>query len=334
LSGSSPDIGVVGFTLSGGLGLVSRAFGYAADHVRRADLVTADGEFRSVSPGDDLFWALRGGGGNFGVVTGLEFDLFPVARLYGGGLYFDTDLIPAVLKTYREWTATVPDRMASSIGIFPMPDVPAVPEPLRGRHLAHVRIAYLGPVEDGERLVAPLRALGPRLVDTVAEMPYTASGAIHNEPRQPRNLYCANAMLSEFDASVPDTVLDLAGPDADVFAVVQFNHLGGALAERPAVPNAVSHRDASYVLRVVTSPRGPERDTAHETAQTVTRAVAPWTLGRSPNFVQGEQNAHEQVRECYDPATLARLAALKAVHDPENMFRCNVNIPPSAGPRN
>lgn len=334
LSGSSPDVGVVGYTLSGGLGLLGRTFGYAADHVRRVDLVTADGEFRSVTPGSDLFWALRGGGGNFGVVTGLEFDLFPVGRIYAGGLYFDTDLIPAVLHAYREWTATVPDRMSSSIGLIPLPNVPAVPALLRGRHVAHVRIAFVGTVEEGERLVAPLRALGPRLVDTVGEMPFTESGAIHNEPRQPRNFYCANAMLSEFDASVPDAVLDLVGPGAPEFAVVQFNQLGAGLAKRPEVPNAVSHRDTAFVLRVITLPQGSERDTAHETAHTVTCAVAPWTLGRSPNFVQGEQSAHELARECYEPATFARLAALKAIHDPENMFRCNVNIPPSTAPEN
>lgn len=334
LSGSSPDVGVVGYTLSGGLGLLGRRFGYAADHVRRVELVTADGEFRSVTPDTDLFWALRGGGGNFGVVTGLEFGLFPVAQFYGGGLYFATDHIPAVLRTYREWTATVPDRMTSSIGLIPLPNMPAVPEILRGRHVAHVRVAYAGTVEDGERLVAPLRALGPRLVDTLGEMPFMASGSIHNEPRQPRNFYCANAMLGEFDASAPDAVLDLVGPGTGVFAVVQFNHLGAALARRPEVPNAVSWRDASFALRVVTLPEGPGRDSAHETANAVTRAVAPWTLGRSPSFVQGEQHAHELARECYEPATLVRLAALKARHDPANMFRCNVNIPPVAAAGN
>ncbi|MBR7672987.1 FAD-binding oxidoreductase [Streptomyces daliensis] len=328
LSGSSPDVGVVGYTLSGGLGLLSRGFGYAADHVRRVDLVTADGEIRSVTPGEDLFWALRGGGGNFGVVTGLEFGLFPVDRLYGGGLYFDTRHVPAVLRAYREWTATVPDAMSSSIGLIPMPDAPGVPAPLRGRHLAHVRIAYLGTLQDGERLVAPLRALGPRLVDTLGEMPFTATGTIHNEPKQPRNFYCANAMLSEFDASIPDAVLDLVGPGSGVFAVVQFNHLGAALAGQPEVENAVGHRGASHVLRVVTLPQGPDRDTAHEVAHGVTRAAAAWTLGRSPNFVQGDQKAYEQTRECYEPAAFDRLAALKAVHDPGNMFRCNVNIPP------
>ncbi|MET8976875.1 FAD-binding oxidoreductase [Streptomyces sp. NPDC004539] len=329
LSGSSPDVGVVGYTLSGGLGLLSRTFGYAADHVRRVELVTADGELRSVGPGEDLFWALRGGGGNFGVVTGLEFGLFPVDRFYGGGLYFDTRELPAVLRAYREWTATVPDTMSSSIGLIPMPDLPGVPAPLRGRHLAHVRIAHLGAPGSGERLVAPLRALGPRLVDTLGEMPFTASGTIHNEPKQPRNFYCANAMLSEFDAALPDAVLDLVGPGSGSFAVVQFNHLGGALAGRPEPANAVSHRGASHVLRVVTLPQGPGPDPAHEVAHSVTRAAAAWTLGRSPNFVQGDRTAHEQARECYEPAAFDRLAALKAVHDPGNMFRCNVNIPPA-----
>ncbi|QNP74678.1 FAD-binding oxidoreductase [Streptomyces roseirectus] len=329
LSGSSPDVGVVGYTLSGGLGLLSRTFGYAADHVRRVDLVTADGESRTVTPGEDLFWALRGGGGNFGVVTGLEFALFPVERMYGGGLYFDTEHLPAVFRAYREWTATVPDSMSSSIGLIPMPDVPGVPPPLRGRHLAHVRIAHLGTADSGERLVAPLRALGPRLVDTLGEMPFTASGTIHNEPKQPRNFYCANAMLAEFAPALPDAVLDLVGPGTGVFAVVQVNHLGAALAKQPEEANAVGHRGASHVLRVVTLPQGPGRDAAHDVAHGVTGAAAPWTLGRSPNFVQGDERAHEQTRQCYEPAAFDRLTALKAVHDPQNVFRCNVNIPPA-----
>jgi FAD/FMN-containing dehydrogenase len=327
LSGSSPDVGVVGYTLSGGVGLLGRTFGYAADHVRRIELVTADGELRSVTPDVDLFWALRGGGGNFGVVTGLEFDLFPVAHFYGGGLYFDTDLLPAALGAYREWTATVPSTMSSSIGLIPLPDVPAVPAPLRGRHVAHIRIAYLGSVPDGERLVSTLRAVGPRIVDTLGEMPYTASGTIHNEPRQPRNFYCANAMLSDFAPALPDAVLGLVGPGTGKFAVVQFNHLGAALARPAGAPNAVAHRDASYALRVVTLPQGPERDAAHDVADAVTRAATPWTLGRSPNFVQGDRNAYEKAPECFEPAALARLAGLKARHDPDNMFRFNVNVP-------
>jgi FAD/FMN-containing dehydrogenase len=329
LSGSSADVGVMGYTLSGGLPLLGREFGYAADHVRQVELVTADGEFGHAKAGEDLFWAIRGGGGNFGVVTGLEFDLVPAGRLYGGGVYFDADKMPAVLKSYREWTATVPDRMSSSIGLIPLPDMPQVPAPLRGRHVAHVRIAYLGTAEDGERLVAPLRGLGPSLLDNLGEMPYTATGRIHNEPRQPRNFYCANAMLAEFDPSVPDTVLDLVGPGTEVFAVVQFNHLGGALARPPEVPNAVPHRGARFALRVVTTPAGPERDAAHETADALIRAVAPWTLGRSASFVQGERGAHELASECFEPAAYARLAAIKAVYDPGNMFRCNVNIAPA-----
>ncbi|WP_242904536.1 FAD-binding oxidoreductase [Actinomadura terrae] len=329
LSGSSPDVGVVGYILSGGLGLLGRTFGYAADHVRRIDVVTADGEPRTVTPGDELFWALRGGGGNFGVVTGIEFDLFPVDLIYGGGLYFDTDLLPTVFKTYREWTETVPDTMGSSIGLIPMPDVPAVPAPLRGRHLAHVRIAYVGTVQNGERLVKPLRALGPRIVDTLGEMPFTASGTIHNEPKQPRNFLCSNAMLSEFDASAPDALLDLVGPGAGVFGVVQVNHLGGALTGLPEVANAVGHRDASHVLRLVTLPQGPARDAAHETADRVMGAVKPWTVGRAPGFVQGDQGAGELARECYEPDTFERLASLKAAHDARNTFSCNVNIHPA-----
>jgi FAD/FMN-containing dehydrogenase len=331
LSGSSPEVGALGYTLGGGLGVLSREYGYAADHVRAVDLVTADGAARRVTAESDpeLFWAVRGAGANFGVATAMEIDLLPVRRLYGGGLYFDTALVPDVLAAFREWTRSVPDAVTSSVGLIPYPDLPMVPEPLRGRYLAHVRVAYTGSVADGDRLVEPLRAIGARVIDTLGELPYPESPTIYQDPRQPHPYYGTNAMLRELPASIADTVLELVGPQAPVACVVQLNHLGGALARPPAVPNAVGHREAAYLVRVLAVVPGPAPSPEHEAPTRLTEALREHTLGRSPNFVFGEQGGLGQARDCYAAADYLRLARLKAALDPANLFRFNLNIPPA-----
>lgn len=199
LSGSSPGVGAVSYTLGGGVGLLARRYGFAADHVRRIDVVTADGELRRVTATDepDLFWALRGGGGNFGVVTGLEIDLVPVERIFGGGLYFDVAEVPDVLDAWRRWTETVPEELTSAVAMLPFPDLPMVPEPLRGRHVAHIPISYLGSVPEGERLVEPLRDLGTPLRDTLGEMPYLESGKVFDEPDRPDAYRSVNLLLQD-----------------------------------------------------------------------------------------------------------------------------------------
>ncbi|MFI2511465.1 FAD-binding oxidoreductase [Streptomyces sp. NPDC018972] len=165
LSGSAPHVGVVSCTLGGGLPLLARSHGWAADRVLAMDVVTADGEQRHVSPQTepDLYGALLGGRDNFGIVTGMEFGLVPVVRLYGGGLFYDAEQAPGLLEAYAGWTTTVPDEMNSSVALIPFPDDPQVPEPMRGRRVWHVRIAFTGSAEDGTRLVEPLRRFGPRL---------------------------------------------------------------------------------------------------------------------------------------------------------------------------
>jgi len=334
LSGSSPDVGAVSYTLSGGLGMLSRRYGYAADHVRSLEVVTADAGLRHVTAtGEpDLFWALRGAGHNFGAVTAMDVDLVPVTRLFGGGLYFDTDRVPEVLHTWRAWTATVPDELTSSLALIPFPDLPAVPAPLRGRYVAHVRIAYTGTAAHGDELVAPLRAVGPRLLDTLDDLPYTASGSIANDPSTPHAYYGTSALLSELDASAQQAILELTGPDAPMTCIVQLNHLGGALARPPAVANAVGHRDARYLLRVV-SPLGDDPQAGRAAVRPVHdrlhQALAPCTVGRSLGFHFGDTTTPDQVRDGYNSDDYQRLTQLKTIYDPTNMFRLNHNIAPA-----
>jgi FAD/FMN-containing dehydrogenase len=328
LSGSAPHVGAVGYTLGGGLGLLSRRYGYAADSVRSMDVVTPDGRLRHVTADSepDLFWALRGGRDNFGVVTKLEVDLVPVARLYGGGLYFAGDRAASILDTYLTWTGAAPEEMTSSLALMRFPDLPAIPEPIRGRYVAHIRIAYAGDHAEGEQPLAPLRAAGPRLLETIRDMPYAESGSIHNDPVNPVATYSTNVLLSTVDSSV----LQHTGPDAPVPFIVEIRHLGGALARPPAVPNAVGHRDASYLLSLVTPLDGQtDIDTVQAAHQRVHDGQRRWAIGRSLNFFSGQAVTVDRVREAYNPDDYRRLQRLKARYDPDNMFRFNHNIPPA-----
>ncbi|MGE7437191.1 FAD-binding oxidoreductase [Kitasatospora sp. NPDC001175] len=334
LNGSSSTVGVVGYTLGGGIGLMARQFGYAADHVRAIEIVTADGELRRLEPGDELFGAVLGSGGNFGVVTALETNLVPVRTIFGGQLVFDTPLVEQAVETWRQWSATVPDELTSSVTLIGFPDIPPVPAPMRGRYVASVRIVYNGPAEEGERLVAPLRAVGDRMIDALQTLPYTQCAAIHQDPADPHPYAATNALLGEFPAEAVRAVLDVAGPTSPVPCLVDIRHLGGALRTAGPGGTAVDHREAEYAVRVISSPGfgGVGPDAIRERHALLREALAPWTLGHSLAFLYGDgEHADEaQTRFGYQATTYERLAALKAAHDPRNLFRFNRNIRPES----
>lgn len=317
LNGSSPSVGAVSYTLSGGLGILAREFGYAADHVRSLDVVTADGRLRRVTRKSEpeLYWALLGAGHSFGVVTELEIDLVPVRTLYGGSLAFDgREVDPAgLLRAYEEWTRTVPDGLTSSFAAVPYPDVPALPPHLRGRYVLSVRVAYTGP--DGDQLVAPLRELGPVLTDSLREMPYAESHTIHSDPPEPHAYYGDSAVLSELEVARVGEVLALVGPDAPGMCVVQVNHLGGALAK--SAPNSVPYREGRFLVRLLAV---GDRTTARARLDPAFALLAPLTLGRALNFAFG---AGDRTEGLYDAETRKRLAELKSEYDPANLFRRN-----------
>ena len=332
LAGSAPGVGAVSYTLGGGLGLLSRRYGYAADHVRSIDVVTADGRLRQVTAtsNPDLFWALRGGRDNFGVVTGIEIDLMPVPTLYGGGLFFDFASAREVFATYVRWSAGMPDEMTSSVAVIAFPDAPVLPPPLRGRHVVHVRVAYSADdLSAGKELVAPLRALNP-FNDTVRELPCTEVGTIHNDPPVPGAFESVTALLGELDADAVGAVLDLVGPHAPVPHVVELRHLGGRLARPADVANAVGNRDAQYLLNVVSRLERADITDIRPAHARLLEAIAPWsTGGRALTFLNGERDTRH-VRSAYDPEDWRRLTEIKAVYDPRNIFRLNHNIPPAA----
>jgi FAD/FMN-containing dehydrogenase len=326
LNGSSPNVGAVGYLVGGGAGLLGRRHGFAADHVRRLRVVTAGGRVLDVTPDDepDLFWAVRGGKDNFGVVTGVEIDLFPVSRLYGGGLYFAAEATREVMRAYAEWTRTVPEEMASSVLLAANPDIPDVPEPLRGRFVAHVRIAHSGDPREGEDLVRPLRALGPRLLDTVRDMPYAEVGTIHHEPTgMPYAAWDRNALLRPLDEEGVDTLVTLAGEGAPF--ITELRHFEGAYGRPPQIPNCVGGRDAAFSLFTGC---GPDEESLRRRDELLA-GMRPWSTGGvNLNFMGVEDTSLETVRRAYEPADFDRLTQIKTAYDPDNLFRVNFNIPP------
>ncbi|MBM0202337.1 FAD-binding oxidoreductase [Micromonospora sp. STR1s_5] len=332
LNGAAPTVGAVSYTLGGGLSPIGRTFGFAADHVHLIELVTADGELRTVTATNEpeLFWALRGGKGNFGVVTAMEFALFPVSQIYGGGLFFPGERAAEVLKAWGRWTAGVPDELTSSAALLQLPQIPEVPEPLRGRLVAHIRIAYVGAAEDGERLIAPLRAIAPTLIDSVTEMPYRAVGSIHADPPTPIPFVDRSALLREFTPELVDTIIAQAGPGTgSPLTVLEIRHLGGALDRRPEATNAIDLRDAAFTFYTVAI-GGPDQAEAFRGYLTrLFQAIQPWSTGwRFVNLLGVSDATAEGVAAAYPPATYERLVAVKRSYDPTNIFRVNHNITP------
>ncbi|MFF4058454.1 FAD-binding oxidoreductase [Streptomyces sp. NPDC001668] len=317
LNGSAPGVGAVSYTLGGGLGILAREFGYAADHVRSLDVVTGDGRPRHVTEGSDLYWGLLGGGHRLGVVTELEIGLVPVRRLYGGSLAFDGRAVgpAAVLRAYEEWTRTVPSTLTSSFAAVPYPDLPALPPHLRGRYVVSVRVAYTG--ADGAELVAPLREIGPVLTDSLREMPYAESRTIHSDPDFPHSYHGDSAVLSGLDVERVGELLERTGPDCGAMVVVQINHLGGALA-RPA-PNSVPYREGRFLVRLLT---GGGREQARELLDPAFALLSPVTLGRTVNFAFG---AGDRTEGLYDAGTSERLAELESRYDPASLLRRSVS---------
>jgi hypothetical protein len=317
LAGSAPGVGAVGYTLGGGIGLLGRTYGYAADHVTAIDIVTADGRLRHATADTepDLFWALRGGRVPVGVVTAMTIGLVRVPVVHGGGLHFDAADAEAVYAAFRELTAAAPETLTSSVGMVGLPPIEAIPEPLRGKHILHVRLASTVPLDAA--VLAPLRALRP-LADRVGEVPAAEVGSIYGDPDFPHAYVGDNVLLDALPADLLHAVRTLAGPGAEVPCVVDIRHLGGAMARPPTVPNAVPYRKAAYILRVL-SP-ADDVDAARAVHDRVFAAAAPHAIGRAATFGYGPPPRRSSLPPLFDPATASRLSQVRSQLDPEEVF--------------
>ena len=322
LSGSSSGVGVVGYTLGGGMGHLARRHGFAADLVRSVEMVTADGEIRTVTADSDpeLFWAVRGGQSSFGIVSALEFDLVPVPEFFGGAMIFPTEAVEDVLNAFSQWAPTMPEAVTTSVALLRMPAVEQVPPPLRGVVSLALRFGFAGPRDRGEQLIAPMRRVASPVLDSVAPMPFAAVDAIHMDPTEPMPAVARGGLLRELSPAVVETLLAVAGPGVDVpLAMVELRLMGGALARPPKAENAVSGRDGAYSLSVIAPAPPPLADIAPVVAGGVVDALEPWSTGTSLVNFAGN-GGEETLRRAWTGDTLQRLRRVKAAIDPTDIF--------------
>jgi UDP-N-acetylenolpyruvoylglucosamine reductase len=330
LAGSSPDVGVVGYTLGGGVGWLARRYGLAANSVVAVELVTADGRFvradRDNEP--DLFWAVRGGGGSFGIVTAIEFALYPVAEVYAGILFFPFERAAEVLNAWSEWVEDTPEEITSAGRLIQFPPIPDIPEPVRGRSFVMVEAAFMGSEADGAELLRPLRELGPEM-DTFATIPAAELRFLHMDPPQPVPGAGDGMALAELTSETVEALVAVAGPGSgSPLLSVELRQLGGAVAVERPEHGAVGHIDAGFALFGVGMALDPGMEAAVKVhAQTVKDALAPWADGRGYfNF----SDTPLEGRSLYPPATYLRLQDVKVAYDPDELFRASHPIRPGA----
>jgi FAD/FMN-containing dehydrogenase len=329
LGGSSPDVGVVGYTLGGGLGWLGRRYGLAANSVTAIELVTADGRVVRADSNreSDLFWALRGGGGSFGVVTAIEFTLYPLDHLYAGALFWPIERASEVLHAWRDWAGTAPDEVSSVGRLLRLPPIPDIPEPLRGRSFVIVEAALLGDEASGARLLGPLRALGPE-IDTFAVIPAPALQKVHMDPEQPVPGVGDGALLAGLPPEAVDALVRAAGPESGSSLVsVELRHLGGAISRPSAHHGAVGEIDAAFALfSVGTAFDDDMASSMRAQAAAVRAALAPWEAPRTYfNFTERRVDGSALFGE----AEHRRLRRIKAQVDPGELFHVVHPISPA-----
>jgi hypothetical protein len=329
LLGSTPHVGVVGYTLGRGIGWLSRKYGFAADSVRWIDLVTADGVLRRASPTEnsDLFWGLRGGGGNFGVVTALEFDLYPVPTVYGGEMIYPAELAKDALHFFRDWVKTVPDELTSSIAIIKFPSFPQLPDAIRGKTLVIVRAAYAGDSVKGAAWMQKWLDWHSPNINTFQEIPFAEIGTIQKDPVEPTAGFGSNEMLDELSDELIDVIVGRATDASSPIILNELRHAGGAIARLAPDSSAISHRDAQFYFQLGGPTPTPEALAAAKAYMPLYKeALRPYLRGGVYlNFVKGSE-ARERIKEAYLPETYERLLALKAKYDPENLFRYSYQL--------
>src|SRR4051812_28169839 len=324
LAGSAPDVGIVGYTLGGGLSWLGRKYGLAANRLLAADVVTADGRLVRTSrqENSDLFWALRGGGGNFGAVVAIEFELIPMRTVYAGMLMWPAERAREVMQAWREWTGSVPESVTTSCRLMNLPPMPELPEFLRGRSIVIVDGAVCEDAARAEALLAPLRALAPEM-DTFADMPPVGLSYIHMDPEEPMPGMSDSAILDGLSPEVVDAIVDAAGPGSrSPILMVELRHIGGALGRYAG--GALSRVDGEYQYFAAGVPVDPAVVAALEAHfALVGAAIAPHKQGRE--YLNFTERATDPVA-FYGEERYARLRRIKADVDPLEIFRGNHEI--------
>jgi FAD/FMN-containing dehydrogenase len=319
--GIVPSTGIAGLTLGGGIGYLNRKYGLACDNLLSADVVTADGRLltASATENEDLFWGLRGGGGNLGVVTSFEFQAHPVGPVLGGELVYPLNQAKEALRFYRDWSSETPDEVRADATLLSTPDGPA---------LAFI-VCYCGSVDEGEAVLQPLRRFGSPMADTIAPVPYETVQNLLTEVFQPgqRHYWKAGFVRNFSDEAIEAIVDFFAGAVPPPFAAVAIEHLGGAISRVGEADTAFSHRHATHSLLVLRMWQDPAESAENMAWGRACYGVAEPFLenGVYVNYLGDEGEA--RVRAAYG-ANYERLVEVKARYDPTNLFRLNQNVTP------
>jgi FAD/FMN-containing dehydrogenase len=335
LNGFAPTVGVSGYMLGGGIGWLARQYGAAAGSLRSAEVVTADGRQLQVNNRNhaDLFWGLRGGGGNFGIVTSFEFDLYPVKEIFGGFVTYPLAQGKQALTAYAEWTKTVPDTLTSAVRLVHYPPAPVIPEPLRGASAIAIMACYTGSRADGEALVKPLRSIGTPLLDTFRPMPYAEVATIASDPPEapPLFTFIDGGGLRDMSSDVIDALLRNAGDRAAGIFVVEARHAGGALARQPEDAMPFGFRSPWFISALAAAPTPHALEGGKRSVAALFEALKPALTGEVLiNSLDAGNTGPHLTRAAYSEENYRRLVALKDTYDPANVFRFNHNIAPSS----
>jgi FAD/FMN-containing dehydrogenase len=323
--------GVGGFTLGGGIGWLMRKHGLACDNLVGADVVTASGRLvhASKTENPELFWGLRGGGGNFGIVTQFELELHPLGPMvYAGPIFYAGDDSAALLRAFREWAPGAPDEITALASLMTAPPLPVIPEEWHGKKVAAFIAVSAGPLEDGDSLVSEFRSVAEPIADLLGPMPYSVIQSLI-DPLWPKGIraYFKSTNLSGLDDGLIDALCErhLAAPGSG--CEIHVHQVGGAVARVPADETAFPERSMPFLLNAVTGWHDADATDAHvEWAREVVAAAGDSATGRGYSNFQGDEDA---AGLSYSPDSIDRLVALKDEYDPTNVFRRNHNVKPS-----
>jgi FAD/FMN-containing dehydrogenase len=330
--------GVAGLALGGGVGWLMRKHGLTVDNLLAATVVTADGRLLRASEDEhaDLFWALRGGGGNFGVVTAFEFRVHPLGpAVLAGPILWDASDAGQVLRFYRDFVRDAPDELGTVVRLGAAPPIPAIPEPLHWRPVVLIGTCYAGPIADGERVLRPLRGFRTPLLDLAAPAPYLAfQSALDSTVLHGWNYYWKSTHLPELRDELADVIAAHAFACSSPRSYVAMFHLKGAVSRAAPGATAFGNRQASHAMTIDAVWRPGEDFGDRDTAWTrkFFAALGRFREGVYVNFLGGDE-APDRVREAYGDAVYDRLVKVKTSYDPDNVFHHNQNIRPAAIPR-
>jgi FAD/FMN-containing dehydrogenase len=325
--GDTASVGLGGLTTGGGIGYLVRAHGLTIDNLLAARVVTADGQIRYVDSDThpDLFWAIRGGGGNFGVVTHFKFRLHPVRTIVGGML-----ILPAtatVIAAFAAAAEAAPDELSTIVSIMPAPPLPFIPEQYHGQVVTLAMLCYTGDIEEGMRVVAPFRELATPLVDQIGPMPYPEIYWPDDPDYHPVTAL-RSAFIDTVDERAAQIMLNHVHASTALVRIAEFRVLGGAMARVPAEATAFAHRAGKVMTSFIVQYEEREEAALHNTW--VAAAAAELFPGAGGVYVNFADDSAGRLQDAYPPATRERLAAIKATYDPTNLFRRNHNIAPKA----